>query len=159
MCFGAVLFGQDTSSQATASCSFDANKQVAVNYQRMTVNSKQPVFGRTIPYGHVWAPGGKPLTLFLNSPVRVGGGELPVGAYTLFIIPSEKAWTLVISRSTDTSGKYDEKQDLARIPMENGELGTAENEFSVYFAHIAPEQCSMRVDLEKYRAWVIFQEK
>jgi hypothetical protein len=159
LCFACGLSAQTTTSQATASCAFDANKQLAVNYARITINSKHPVFGREIPYDHVWAPGGKPLTLFLNSPVRVGGKELPVGAYTLFIIPSEKAWTLVVSKSTDTSGKYDERQDIARIPMEHGQLGTPENEFSVYFAHIAPQQCSMRVDLEKHRAWVVFQEK
>jgi hypothetical protein len=159
LCCASGLFGQGTTSQATASCTFDANKQLAVNYERMIVNSKEPLFGREIPYGHVWAPGGKPLTLFLTSPVSVGGKDLPVGAYTLFIIPSEKAWTLVVSRSTDTSGKYDEQQDIARIRMEKGELETPENEFSVYFAHIAPQQCSMRLDLEKDRAWVVFQEK
>ena len=50
-------------------------------------------------------------------------------------------------------------QDLVRVPMENGELSTPENEFSIYFAHVAPNQCSMRLDLERSRAWVIFQEE
>ena len=36
--FGSSLFGQGTTSGATASCNFDSNKQVAVEYQRMTVN-------------------------------------------------------------------------------------------------------------------------
>src|SRR5437868_10679220 len=115
------LFAQGTSSQATATCNFDPNKQLAVEYQRITVNAKKPVFGHEIPYGKVWAPGGKPMTLFTTTPMTIGGKDLPVGAYTMFAIPSQKQWTLVISKSTDTSGRYDEQEDLVRVPMEYGE--------------------------------------
>ena len=40
-----------------------------------------------------------------------------------------------------------------------GTLSRPENEFSIYFAHVAQDQCSMRLDLESARAWVIFQER
>jgi hypothetical protein len=157
--FCSSLFGQGTTSGATATCNFDSNKQVAVEYQRITLNGRKPVLGQEIPYNRTWAPGGKPLTLFLSSPVVVGGKELPTGAYTIFVIPSEKRWTLVVSKSTDASGKYDEGADVFRVPMEYGELPSPENEFSIYFAHVAPEQCSMRMGLGDSRDWVIFQEK
>ena len=77
----------------------------------------------------------------------------------MFIVPEEKSWTLVISKSTDTSGKYDEAQDIARIPMQFGKLQQAEPAFTAYFAHIAPDQCNLRLDLEKARAWVVFKRK
>jgi hypothetical protein len=154
-----VLFAQGTTSQATAACNFDANDQVAVEYQRFSVNSKKPVFGHEIPYNKAWAPGGKPMTLFTNSAVIAGGHDIPVGAYTMFVIPSQKEWMLVISKSTDTSGRYDEQDDLIRIPMGYGQLDQPEGQFSIFFAHIAPGQCSMRLDLEKARAWVIFQKR
>jgi Protein of unknown function (DUF2911) len=157
--FCTSLFGQGTTSGATATCNFDSSRQVAVGYQRITVNVKKPVFGEAIPYDKVWAPGGKPLALFVNSPVTIGGKEVPTGAYTMFVIPSEKQWTLIVSKSTDTSGRYDEGEDLARVPMEYGTLSRPESEFSIYFAHVAPDQCSMRLDLERARAWVIFQER
>ena len=157
--FGCGLFAQGTTSAATATCNFDSNKQVVVEYQRMTVNIKKPVFGQEIAYNKVWAPGGKPLTLFLDSPVTVGGKPLPTGAYTMFVIPSENHWTLIVSKSTDTSGKYDEADDLFRVPMDYGELSSPENEFSIYFGHVAPNQCSMRLDLAKSRAWIVFQEE
>lgn len=156
---GSSSFAQATALNATASCNFDSNKQIAVEYQRMTVNSRKPVFGEEIAFNRIWVPGGKPLTLFLNAPVTVGGRELPTGAYTMFVIPAEKQWTLIVSKSTETSGKYDEGQDLVRVPMEHGELSSPENEFSIYLAHVAPNQCSMRLDLEHSRAWVIFQEE
>lgn len=155
----AVVFAQGTSSQATATCNYDANNQLAIEYQRFSVNSKLPMFGREIPYDKIWAPGGKPMTLFTNVPITIGGHDLPVGAYTLFVIPSQKEWKLVVSKSTDTSGRYDEQSDLVRLPMDHGQLQEPEGQFSIFFAHVAPEQCSMRLDLERARAWVIFQRK
>jgi len=154
-----TAFAQGTSSNATASCNFDSTKQVAVEYQRIAVDVKKRVLGTEIRYGKVWAPGGKPMTMFTNSPVTVGGKDLPVGAYTLFVIPEENKWTLIISKSTDTSGKYDEHEDFARIPMQFGELPSPESQFSVYFAHVAPDQCNMRLDVDNARAWVVIQEK
>ena len=154
-----ALYAQGTSALATATCNFDANNQLAVEYQQPTVNSKKVEFGREIPYNKPWAPGGRPMTLFTNLPVAVDGHDIPVGGYTLFLIPSEKQWMLVISKSTDTSGRYNAGNDLVRVPMDSGQLPSPEDQFSVYFGHVAPTQCSMRVDLEKERAWVTFDKK
>ena len=154
-----TAYAQGTSSNATATCNFDTTKQLAVEYQRVAVNVKKKVLDGEIPFGKVWAPGGKPMTLFTNTPVSVGGKDIPVGAYTLFVIPEEKKWTLIVSKSTDTSGKYDEQDDVARVPMKVGALPNPESEFSVYFAHVAPNQCSMRLDLDQARAWIVIQEK
>lgn len=150
-------FAQTTS--ATATCNFDPNTQLAVEYQRLEVNANKKVLGNEIPFGKVWAPGDKPMKLFTNAPVMVGGKDVPIGAYTMFVIPEANAWTLIISKSTDTSGKYDEKDDFARIPMQFGKLQQAEPQFSVYFAHVAANQCNMRLDLQKARAWVVFEKK
>ena len=99
------------------------------------------------------------MTMFTNTPLTVVGKDVPIGAYTLFVIPEEKSWTLIISRSTDRSGKYHEQQDLARIPMQSGELPSSEPQFSVYFAHVAADQCSMRLDVDTARSWIAVSEK
>ena len=154
-----ISVAQTSKPNATTACNFDPNKQLAVEYQRIQVNPKKKVLGNEIAYGKVWTPGDKPMTLFTNTPVTVVGKEIPIGAYTIFVIPEEKKWTLIISKSTDTSGKYDEQQDLARIPMQFGKLDRAEPEFTAYFAHVAANQCNLRLDLQKARAWVVFQRK
>jgi DUF2911 family protein len=151
-----VMLG--ASSNATTTCNFDTNKQLAVEYQNVSFDAKKKVFGKEVPYGKVFAPGGKPMTMFTNTPVTVGGRELPIGAYTLFVIPEPKSWTLVVSKSTDTSGRYDEQDDVLRVPMQFGELQHAEPRFSVYLGHVAADQCSMRIDLQNDRAWIAFTE-
>ena len=150
---------QTAGSNATTACNFDPNTQLAVEYQKISVNPKKKVLGGEIAYGKVWTPGDKPMKLFTNTAVTVAGKDIPIGAYTMFVIPEEKKWTLIISKSTDTSGKYDEQQDLARIPMQFGKLQRAEPEFTAYFAHVAANQCNLRLDLQKARAWVVFQRK
>lgn len=152
-----VALAQDASS--TATCNFDEDKQLAVEYQKITVNPKKFAFGRDLPYNKVWTPGKKPMTLFTNTPVDIGGNKIPVGAYTMFVLPAQKQWTLIISKSTDMTGAYDEQKDLARIPMGSGELTSPESQFSVYFAHVSPKECSMRLSLANLGTWVIFAEK
>jgi len=154
-----AALAQQSSPTATATCNFDADKQLAAEYQRIAVNAKRPPLGREIPYGKVWAPGGKPITLFTNTPVEIGGANLAVGAYTMYVIPTTKQWTLIISKSTDTSGKYDEKMDLVRVPMESGELSAPESQLEVSFGHIAPDQCNLRLELATTGAWAVFQKR
>jgi Protein of unknown function (DUF2911) len=151
-----VTLAQDKASSATTTCNFDANKQLAAEYQRIVVNVKKPLFGREISSGKVWAPGGKPITLFANTPFEVGGKQLAVGAYTMFVIPTPKQWTLVISRSTDISGKYDGSMDLVRVPMDSGELAAPEPELNLAFAHVAPDQCNLRLEVESVGTYVSF---
>jgi len=154
---GAVV-AQDTAS-STVTCDFDSGRQLAAEYQHISVNLKKPLLGPQIPSGKVWAPGGKPITLFANTPVEIGGKQLTVGAYTVFVIPSPKLWTLIISRSTDTSGKYDESMDLVRVPMESGELPSPEAQLNVAFAHVAPNQCSLRLEVATVGSDVVFTRK
>jgi hypothetical protein len=142
-----AALAQGNPSSATAICNFDTEKQLVAEYQLISVNPKKPLFGHEIPAGKVWAPGGKPMTIFTNTPVEIGGAKLAAGAYTMYVIPTTKQWTLIISKNTDTSGKYDEKMDVVRVPMELGELPAPEPQFKVSFAHVAPDQCSLRLDI------------
>jgi hypothetical protein len=153
-----ATWAQDDSNTNMVECDFDANRQLAVQYQKLPPSNK-PLLGREIVYDKVWGPGGKPLTLFVSTPVSLEGRALPLGAYTMFVIPSAKKWKLIVSKSTDTSGKYDEKDDIVRATMDMGELPHAVNQFSVFFGHIAPNQCALRFELDKVGAFTTFEAK
>ncbi len=156
--FAHLAFAQGAPSSGTATCNFDDEKQLAVEYQHVTLNLKKPTSFQ-VPYGKAWAPGGKPMTLFTNVPIEVGARMLPIGAYTIFVIPTAKQWTLIVSKSTDMSGAYDEQQDLVRVPMGSGELPSPEPDLSVAFEHVAPGQCNLRLDLDKAGHFVTFQKR
>ena len=146
---GGRLWAQDDPMAATATCNFDDEKQLVVQYQRVPINTKKPL-ALQVPFGKVWAPGGKAMTLFTNTPVQIGNVTVPIGAYTLYVIPGSSQWTLIVSKSTDVSGNYDDQKDLVRVPLDSGELPSPEAAFSLSFAHIAPQQCNIRMDLDKF---------
>jgi hypothetical protein len=48
----------------------------------------------------------------------IGSLHVPAGTYTLFTIPNEKEWTLIVNKQTGQWGtRYDQSQDLGRVPM------------------------------------------
>jgi len=159
LCVSSTAGAQNLGSEANTVCNFNPDQQLAVDYRRIQFPPKEKALGNKISYGKIWAPGDKPLTLFANTPVTVGGKDISDGAYTMFIVPEKKSWTLIISGAPTPAEKYDESQDLVKIPMDLGELPQAELEFTSYFAHTAPNQCNLRLDLGKARAWIVFKHK
>lgn len=165
-CVLGACFGVTQTSPASAlegrraTCDIDEGKELAVNYPTFSLNSKDKKnLGDKLPYNKVWKPGNQPLALFTNTPVSVGGTTLATGAYTLYLIPEHKHWTLIVSKNTDLSAAYDASKDLVRAPMEVGILTEPSADFSVYFEHSGHQECTLRVDIAETGAWVPFQEK
>ena len=110
-----------------------------MQYQPLTLakKDKDNFLGHQVPYGKIWEPGKQPLTLFTNSPLTIAGASVPVGAYTIYLIPNKKAWTLVVSKNTNTSAAYDQGMDIVRAPMQVGILTSPEQRSTVSFEHPA----------------------
>jgi Protein of unknown function (DUF2911) len=138
----------------SAICTFDDGKQVSTRYKPVAVGR-----GEGAPTDQVWAPGGLAMTLFTETGVALGNTLLPAGAYTMYLLPGKKDWTLIVSRNVTIDGKYDQKQDLVRATMQTAELSHAEKQLTVFFGHIGPKRCEINVDYGKSRAWIDFMQK
>jgi Protein of unknown function (DUF2911) len=149
---GGVAWGQaGVPNQQNTACTFEDGGQVSVRYEAADAHGDKP------PEGRAWSPGDSPMFLFTSTAVKLGDDEIPVGAYSMFVIPEKHAWTLVVSK--DVNGKkYDPQQDLAREPMELGSLDQGEKTVSMVVGHIAPKVCSLRLYYGKTGAWVEFKE-
>ena len=64
----------DSVSARDTSCNFDRNTQIADEQFQLAAGNK--AHASSVPYGKVWAPGGRPLTRFTNTPVSVGGEQI-----------------------------------------------------------------------------------
>src|SRR5574337_1095413 len=120
----------------TTVCTFEDGKEISVKYQAA------PVKHEKLTEGTRWSPGKTPMFLFTAVPVKLADTEIPVGAYSMYVIPGKKQWTLIVNKNV-SSNKYDENEDVVRANMDTGSLGAAEKNVSVVFAHVAPKQCSM----------------
>jgi Protein of unknown function (DUF2911) len=145
---------QADANTATTFCDFDDNQEISVRYNNAEMSSKDEPRN-----GKVWTPGGSPLTLFTNTTLTLNNSSIPPGAYSVYIIPNKKEWTLIVNRNVTAGAAYDEKQDVARSPMDLGEVDSPPRQLQVSFAHTSAKQCSIRLYYGKIGAFTDFQEK
>ncbi len=140
-------------STSTAACDFQDGRELSVRH-----NSDEANPGKTkLPEGQLWTPGGAPMFLFTDVPLSIGNSNVPAGAYSVYVIPEKGSWTLVLNKKVTGADKYDQAQDLARVPMQIGQLSAPEK-FAIAFGHVAPKQCNMRIYYGKTGAWAEFKE-
>jgi hypothetical protein len=78
------------------------------------------IFGDLIEYGKLWRMGANEATeIEFFVPVKIGGVKIKKGRYTLYCIPFEEKWTMILNKETDTWGafKYDETKDITRLDI------------------------------------------
>jgi len=149
--FASVAAAQsDEQGSASAVCTLDDGKQVSARYTPV------PLTRAGLPADKVWAPGGSALTLFTESALMLGNTPIGVGAYTMYLLPGKKEWTLIVSKNVKVDQAYDQQQDLARATMSTGTLGDNVSELRVSFGHTGPKKCELNVDFGKTKAWVEF---
>jgi hypothetical protein len=146
--------GWAANSEATALCTFADETELTVRYNPVsTKDSPRPQNGK------IWTPGGSALVLFTQSELSVNSVKLPVGAYSMYLIPGRDSWTLVVNKNVSSSATYDEKQDLVRARMEGAKLGSPAEHLNVSFGRIAPKLCEMRVYFDQSGTWTTLAEK
>ncbi len=87
-----------------------------VIYSRPQLNGRP--LSSLAPNGKVWRTGANEsseITFFKDT--TIGGKNVKAGTYTLFTIPGEKEWTIIINSNTNTWGpfSYDQSKDVARV--------------------------------------------
>jgi Protein of unknown function (DUF2911) len=91
---------------------------VSVAYGRPAMRGRR-IMGEVVRFGETWRLGANEATaLRTDRDLLIGGTRVPAGSYTLWAVPAEREWTLIVNRQTGQWGTvYDAAQDLARIPV------------------------------------------
>jgi hypothetical protein len=91
------------------------------------------IFGGIVPWNEVWRAGANEATdLITDRPLELGSNVLPPGRYTLWIIPSPTAWTLIVNNETDQWGTdYKQSFDRFRIPLALSTLARPLEKFTI----------------------------
>jgi hypothetical protein len=107
-------------------------KKIAIDYSAPSRRGRV-IMGGLVPYGSVWRTGANAATaLHAAGNIRIGELVIPPGEYTLYTIPGEKEWTLIISKETGQWGTdYNEKQDLGRVKMKVAPVKDAVETFAI----------------------------
>lgn len=81
------------------------------------------IFGDLVPLGKVWRTGAnEPTTFMVNKDITFGGEKLKAGKYTLWTIPQETQWTIILNSKMygwgvdfDSEASRDPQFDVLRI--------------------------------------------
>jgi Protein of unknown function (DUF2911) len=109
-------------------------KTVTIDYSAPSMRGRK-IKGGLVPFGKVWRTGANAATT-LKTPVdlKIGGLTVPAGTYTLYSLPTENDWTLIINKQTGQWGtQYDEKQDLGRVPLQTTDVNPTVETFKIHF--------------------------
>ena len=94
------------------------------------------IFGDLVPYGQVWRTGANEATeITLTGNIKMGGKELTAGTYSLFTIPGETSWTIIMNSDLGQWGafRYTEDKDVLRIEAEISETEEIYEPFTIEF--------------------------
>ena len=154
-----LLAQQDKTSRpsppAKAECKLQGGKAITIDYSSPRAKGRK-IFGALVPYGQVWRAGANEATAFVvGSDVTVGGKAVPAGSYTLFTIPAEYKWTLIISKKTGEWGTAypGPDNDLARIDMKVSKLASPVENFTIALDQ-AGTSCTLKMEWETTQASV-----
>ncbi len=106
-----------TSPPASVSATI-AGKKIGVEYYAPSMHGRK-VMGGLVPFGRVWCTGANYATaITADAALQMGGLKLPKGSYSIWTIPTEKEWTLIVNKQTGQFHlNYDSSRDFGRTRM------------------------------------------
>lgn len=124
-------------------------KSITIKYGAPSMRGRK-IMGELVPYDKVWRTGANDATTFVtDGNLKIGSSSVPAGSYTLYTMPGASQWQLIINKQTGQWGtKYEESQDLARIPMKSGKLSAPQERMSISFENTKGNSTELHVKWE-----------
>ncbi|MBU2494080.1 MAG: DUF2911 domain-containing protein [Bacteroidetes bacterium] len=125
---------------------------VTVTYGSPEVKGRT-VWGELVPFNKVWRTGANESTkIEFSTDVTIDGKSVPAGKYSLFTIPSEKEWTVILNSVSDQWGSYDydESKDVLRFQVSPKEIGHHER-LVVIATELSENSGTINIEWEKLK--------
>ena len=132
--------GLDKSPMDMASFPTDykvSEKVVRIIYGRPQLKKRS--LAELAPAGEVWRTGANEAAeITFYQDVNFGGKDIEAGTYSLFTIPGEEDWTVILNKNLNQWGSYcyDDSADVARVSVPNGSDSASLEEFSIAFKEV-----------------------
>ncbi|GAA4404502.1 hypothetical protein GCM10023187_21920 [Nibrella viscosa] len=110
---------------------------VTVKYSRPAMRGRE-IFGTLVPYGQLWRTGANAATtLSTTTDLLVNGQRLPAGTYSVFTIPTQTEWTLIMNKNTAAStDAYKQEEDALRVQIRPQQSGERTESFTINFSDV-----------------------
>jgi hypothetical protein len=115
------------------------------------------IFGALVPYDKVWRTGANSATtLKTQSTLRIRDLLVPPGTYTIYSLPDEHGWKLIINKQTGQWGTvYNQDQDLGRVDMLEAVIPSSPVEkFLINFEHTEGNKTELHLHWDTTNVYV-----
>ena len=95
-----------------------AGDPISIEYYAPSMHGRK-IMGDLVPYGAVWCTGANWATkITTQANLQMGGLKLPAGSYSIWTLPNQNEWALIINKQTGQFHlNYDASQDFGRTKM------------------------------------------
>ena len=121
---------------------------IAKAYYSRPNKADRVVFGGIVPFDKVWRLGANEAVEFKAfKDLTIGGKALKAGTYSMFAIPGESEWTIILNSDLDYWGafKYDESKDVIRFTVPSKTSPETVEAFSIRFEDLGNNTAVMRL--------------
>ena len=122
---GASAQGRRVSPHETTMATVDGSSMF-IEYGRPSMRGRT-IFGSLVRYDEIWCPGADEATMLSTSrPLKMGSLSVPAGEYSLWMIPTEGTWTLILNKDAHTfHTNHRASRDLGRVELRKQALSVA----------------------------------
>jgi len=128
---------------------------ITIDYYAPSMHGRK-IMGNLVPYGEVWCTGANWATkITTEADLDINGLKVPKGSYSIWTLPNEKQWILIINKQTGQFHlNYDESQDFARVKMNLKTLSAPVETFKIELAPTSGNSGTLSLLWENTDAWV-----
>jgi len=121
---GARAQGRRVSPHETTMAMVDGSAMF-IEYGRPSMRGRT-IFGSLVRYDEIWCPGADEATMLSTSrPLKIGALAVPAGEYSLWMIPTEGTWTLILNKDAHTfHTNHRASRDLGRVELKKQALSS-----------------------------------
>jgi hypothetical protein len=128
---------------------------IHIEYYAPSMHGRK-IIGNLVPYDEVWCTGANWATkITTEAGLNINGLKVPKGSYSIWTLPSEKQWMLIINKQTGQFHlNYDETQDFGRVKMNLKALSSPVETFKIELASTGGNNGTLSLLWENTDAWV-----
>jgi len=122
---------------------------ITIDYSSPAVKGRT-IWGDLVPFGEVWRAGANGTTkITFSKDVTVEGAAISKGSYSIFMIPNNAAWTVIINRDANASEEsYKQENDVVRFNVTPTNVASRER-LQYSFSDFTEESTSVNMEWEK----------
>lgn len=113
------------------------------------------IWGGLVPYDKAWRAGANASTkLTASRDFKLGTTPMKAGSYSIFMIPGDKSWTVILNSDVNAGGNHDPKKDVARVTVTPAALAQPRERLTYLFTDSTDSATGLDLEWESVRVRV-----